>query len=87
MAKEIINLSFEVSLFVLRSYFLYALKSYDIGPTALLPLPSRRRAVGFIALKYIFSRPGLNQRTVVPVAGTLFITQPRQLHASAKYAS
>jgi hypothetical protein len=49
----------EVSLFILRSDFLHAVKSYDVGPTALLPL--RRKACrGFLStLKIHRPRPGL----------------------------
>jgi hypothetical protein len=36
------NLTFEVSLFILR--FLHAIKSYDLGPTAYLPSEGRRAA-------------------------------------------
>jgi hypothetical protein len=32
------ELAFKVSLFILQSDSLYAVKSYDVGPTYLLPL-------------------------------------------------
>jgi hypothetical protein len=40
MAKVVINLAFELSLFLLRSdfFFLHFVKTDDIGPTALLSL-------------------------------------------------
>jgi hypothetical protein len=40
-----------------------------MGPTALLPL--RRRATDFVTLKIHRPRPGLNPRTLDPVASTL----------------
>jgi hypothetical protein len=44
--KEIMNLAFEVSLFILRNEFLHAVKSYGMGLTALLP-PEGKRAADF----------------------------------------
>jgi hypothetical protein len=38
LEKEMMNLAFKVSLFILRSEFLHSVKSYDMGPTALLPV-------------------------------------------------
>jgi hypothetical protein len=38
LAKDKMNLAFEVSLFILTNDFLHAAKPYDMGPTVLLPL-------------------------------------------------
>jgi hypothetical protein len=46
MINEIMNLPFEISLFLLQSYFLHAVKSYDMGPMASHP-PKGRHAVDF----------------------------------------
>jgi hypothetical protein len=68
------HLAFEVSLFKLRRNLYHAVKSYDMGPTAkegVLRI--------FIALKNPSISPGLNPRTLVPVASTLAIAPPRLL--------
>jgi hypothetical protein len=79
--KEI-NLVFEISLFILRSDSLHALKFYGMGPNVLLPL--RRYGVLwiFIALKNPSPSPGLNLRTFGPMTSTLTITAPRQMEES-----
>jgi hypothetical protein len=38
LVKEMMNLAFKVSLFILESDILHVAKSYDMGLTALLPL-------------------------------------------------
>jgi hypothetical protein len=56
------------------SDFLLALKSYDMGLPAILPL-GRKAYCGFLSpLKIHHPRPGLNPRTFGPMASTLFIT-------------
>jgi hypothetical protein len=50
---------------------LHAIKSYDMGPTALFPL-RRKSCDGFLSpLKIHRSRPGLNPRTLGPMASTI----------------
>jgi hypothetical protein len=38
LAKDMMNLALEASLFTLRGYFLHAVKSHNMGPTVSLPL-------------------------------------------------
>jgi hypothetical protein len=50
--------------FIFRMYFLHAVKSYDMGPMALLHL-RRKVCCGFLSsLKIHCPRPGLNLRTL-----------------------
>jgi hypothetical protein len=80
LAKEMMNLAFEMSLFILRSDFLHAVKSYDMRPAAFLPPPPEgRRAADFIAVKHPSPPPGLNPRTLNLMASTLTITPSRRL--------
>jgi hypothetical protein len=55
---------------------LHALKSYDMGPTALIPL-RMKACCGLLSPLQIRPRPGLNPRTLDPMATTLTITPPR----------
>jgi len=72
-AKGVMNLALR-SIFVHTcKWFLTCRKSYDMGPLALLPL-RRKACCGFLSL-----RPGLNPRTLGPMASTLTITSPRRL--------
>jgi hypothetical protein len=48
LGEEMTNLAFEISLFILRSDVLHAVKSYDMGPTALL-LFRRKAGCGFLS--------------------------------------
>jgi hypothetical protein len=68
------NLAFEVSLFIHQNYILHAVKSYDMGPTDLLPL-RRKACCGFLSpLKICCVLLGLNPPTLDPMASTLTIT-------------
>jgi hypothetical protein len=63
----------EVFLFILPKLFSYAVKYYDMGP----PAPKEVLLRIIIAPKNPLPRPGLNPRTLGPVARTLTITPPR----------
>jgi hypothetical protein len=66
--------SLEVFVFMLASDLLHAVKSYDMGPPALLPL-QRKACCGFsVTLKNPSPWPGLNPRTLGPMASTVPIT-------------
>jgi hypothetical protein len=57
--------------FILRRDFLYVVKSYNMGPTALLPL-WRKVCSGFLPpLKIQRPRSGLKPRNLDPIASTL----------------
>jgi hypothetical protein len=72
------NLTFEVSLFTLGIHCSHAVKSYDMGSTALLPL-RRKSCCGLLSsLKVHRPRPGLNPRTLDTMESTLTMTT-RQL--------
>jgi hypothetical protein len=54
-----VNIAHEVSLFILLGFFLTCRKSYDMGPTNLLPPPPKKVALRiFIALKNPSSEAG-----------------------------
>jgi hypothetical protein len=53
LAKKIINLAFEVALFILRSDILHAVKSFGMRPLASLPL-WRRACCGFLSALKIY---------------------------------
>jgi hypothetical protein len=58
---------------------LHAVKSYDMGPPALLPIRKERVLRIFIALKNPSPMSGSNPRPLGPVASTLTTTPPRRL--------
>jgi hypothetical protein len=58
VAEELMNFAFEISLFVLPSDFLHAVKSYDMGPEALIPVRRKSWFGFFIALKNLSPRAG-----------------------------
>jgi hypothetical protein len=51
--KEMMNLAFEISLFILQSDFLHARKSYAMGSMALLPLQRKMCCIFPLASKFI----------------------------------
>jgi hypothetical protein len=57
--------------------FLHAVKSYDMGPPALLPIRKESVLRIFIALKNPLPWPGSNPQPFCPVASTLITTPPR----------
>jgi hypothetical protein len=65
-----LNFAYEVALSCSVGFF-YAVKSYDMGPTALLPF-RRKSCFGFLLpLKIHRPWPGLNPRILGPMAITL----------------
>jgi hypothetical protein len=75
--REFWTLPCEVSLFILRRGFYYASESYDMMPTAFLPL-WRKSCYGFLSpLKINRPTRGLNPRTFVEITSTITITPPR----------
>jgi hypothetical protein len=79
------NLAFEVPLFIRRNDILHAVKSYDMGPTALLPL-RRKACCGFLSpLKICCLLLGLNPPTLDPMASTLTITPARKVFGEFNY--
>jgi hypothetical protein len=58
---------------------LHVVKTYYMGPPALLPIRRKVCCGPFIAIKNPSPRPGLNPRPVGPVASTLTTTPPRGL--------
>jgi hypothetical protein len=66
----------EVKIF-LASDILHAVKPYNMGPLALLPIQSMVCLRTFIAHKNPSPRLGLNLRPLGPVASTLTTTPPR----------
>jgi hypothetical protein len=72
--KEIMNLAVRSTFVRTKKGFLHAVKSYNMRPTALLPL-RRNACCGFLStLKVHRPRPGLNPQTVDLMASTLTIT-------------
>jgi hypothetical protein len=78
-AKETMNLALRS--IVVRTFqviSLHAVKSYDMGLLALLPLQRKVFCRFFIALKNPSLWPGLNPRTFGLVASTRTVTSPRR---------
>jgi hypothetical protein len=61
-----------------RKWYLYDVKSYDLGPY-FTSSPKEGRLQNFTALKHPSPQPGLNPRTLGLIARTLTITSPRLL--------
>jgi hypothetical protein len=57
---------------------LHAVKSYDMGPPALLPIREEGMLLIFVALKNPSPWPGSNSRPLGPVASTLTVPPRRQ---------
>jgi hypothetical protein len=72
--KEMMNFASRRTAFVHRSVLSHAVKSY-MGPITLLPLRRKEFQI-FIAFKIHCPRPGLNLRTLGPMASTLTFTPP-----------
>jgi hypothetical protein len=60
-------------------HLLHAVKSYDMGPPALLPNREEDVLRIFIALKNPSPWPGSNPQPLGPAARTLITTPPRRL--------
>jgi hypothetical protein len=69
--KEIINFTLRCISFILRRVLSHTVKSYDMGPTALLPHPKEGVLRIFIALKNPTPSDGMNPRTLGPMASML----------------
>jgi hypothetical protein len=77
LQKEIIYFALLNISFIFRRILQHSVKFYDMGPTAILPL-WRKACCGFLSpLKINLPQPGLNSRTISPMASTLTITPPR----------
>jgi hypothetical protein len=71
IGKEIMDFTLRSIPFIFRRDLYHAVKSYEMGPTALLPL-RRKKYCGFLwPLKVHCPRTGLNPRTSGPMASTL----------------
>jgi hypothetical protein len=78
------NFALQSISFILRRLLYHAVKSYNMGPMALLP-SERKRAVDFLLLlKLHRPRLGLNPRTLGPVASTL-TTRLSRMNLSLSY--
>jgi hypothetical protein len=62
----------------LKRVLLQAVKSYDMGPPALLPIRKESVLRIFIALKNPLPWPGSNPQSLDPVASTLTTTPPKR---------
>jgi hypothetical protein len=71
--------SWEVFLFILPGDFLHTLKSYDMESLALLPLQRKVCCGILLPLKNSSPQPGMNLRSLGPMASTITITPPRRL--------
>jgi hypothetical protein len=67
MDKRSEDLALQAFLFTLASDFLHAVKSYDMGPLALLPSEVKCAADFYRPLNPL-PRPGMNTRPLGPVA-------------------
>jgi hypothetical protein len=65
---------------------LHAVKSYDMGRPALLPIRTEGVLPIFITFKTPSPWPSSNPQTLGPVAGTLTATPPRRLHRYFTYS-
>jgi hypothetical protein len=80
LAKEMMTFALRSLLCYTTTVFLTCCKSYDMGPTALLPF--LKMCCGYIyiyILKNPSPRPGLNPRTLGPMASMITIRPPRTL--------
>jgi hypothetical protein len=73
------------SLWDFNSSFSHAIKSYDMGPPALLPTRNEGMLRIFIALKNPSPWPGSNRIPLGPVASTLITTPPRRLPSCERH--
>jgi hypothetical protein len=79
LATNIREFCLHVYLFMPRSILYHTIKSYDMGPPALLPI-RRKVCCGFLEpLKTHRPRPGFNPLTLGPVASTLTSKSPRTI--------
>jgi hypothetical protein len=78
-SKEIMNLALRSIFVLICKWILHVVKSYYTGPPDLRLLRKKGVLQIFIALKNPSPRPGLNPRTLGPMASTLTITPPRRL--------
>jgi hypothetical protein len=88
LAKEMINVAFEVSLFILQSDFLYAIKSYNMGPDSFTSPSKEGMLQSFIDHKNPSHQPGLNLRTIGPMVSmitTILLRQLDQHYYTAPY--
>jgi hypothetical protein len=69
----------KVFLFILQVIFLHTVKSYNMGPPALLLLRSKVCCGLFITRKSTSPRPGLKPQNLGPKASTLTLTPQRHV--------
>jgi hypothetical protein len=79
VAKEMMDLAFETSLFTLQSDFLHALKTYNMGPMFATSLLKESMLRIFISFKNPSPWPNLNPRTLNPMASMLTISPLKRL--------